>query len=160
SPRMAERAYAGMNDDEVREIEDAASRLRLPMLVLRRPAHRLSPPRESDPIMALMPSAERVDIPGEDLMVFGGEVDALLAEITRFVIGEHRVLKPEGVLAVVLFSDLVASTDRATSLGDARWKRLLDRHDQIARSDVARRGGAVIKTTATAFLRPFHPRTT
>jgi class 3 adenylate cyclase len=155
SPRMAEQAYAGMSDDEAAEIEAAASRLRVPTLVLRRPAHGLSPRPDSDPLMALVPGAERVDIPGEDLLIFGGEVDALLAEITRFVTGEHRLPEPERLLAVVFFSDLVASTERATSLGDAHWRRLLDRHDRIARSCVARRGGAVIKTTGDGVLATF-----
>jgi len=102
--------------------------------------------------MALVPSAERVEVPGEDILLFGGEVDALLAEVTRFVTGERRIPEPERMLAVVLFSDLVASTDHATSLGDERWKRLLDRHDEIARSCVARRGGTVIKTTGDGIL--------
>jgi class 3 adenylate cyclase len=152
SPRMAERAYPVMHDAAIREIEEAASRVLVPMLVVRRPAHSLSPPRASDPIMALVPSAERVEVPGEDILLFGGEVDALLTEITRFVTGERRAPEPERMLAVVLFSDLVASTDHATSLGDERWKRLLDRHDEIARSCVARRGGAVIKTTGDGIL--------
>ncbi len=152
SPRLAERAYPAMSDDEVREIEQAASRVRVPTLVLRRPAHPLCPPRVSDPIMALVPGAVRVDLPGEDISVFGSEVDALLAEVSRFVTGEHRLPAPERILAAVLYSDLVASTDRATALGDARWRRVLDRHDEIARACVGRRGGTVIKTTGDGIL--------
>src|SRR5262249_44038629 len=128
SPRLAERAYPLLSDDDVREIEEAASRIRVPVLVLRRPAHPLCPPRTSDPITALVPGAVRVELPGEDLSTFGGEVDALLAEVFRFVTGEHRMSAPERILAAVLYSDLVASTDRAAALGDARWKRVLDRH--------------------------------
>ena len=85
-------------------------------------------------------------------MIFGGEVDALLAEISGFVTGEHRVPEPERVLAAVLYSDLVASTDRATALGDAHWKRLLDRHDAIARTCIGRRGGTVVKNMGDGML--------
>jgi len=152
SPRLAKRAYPPLSDDEVREIEQAASRIRVPTLVLRRPAHPRCPPRASDPIMALVPGAVRVDLPGEDLLVFGNEVDALLAEVFRFVTGEHRLPPPERILAAVLYSDLVASTDRTTTLGDARWRRVLDRHDEIARACVGRRGGTVIKTTGDGIL--------
>ena len=152
SPRLAERAYPPLSDDEVRDIEQAASRVRVPTLVLRRPAHPLCPPRASDPIMALVPGALRVDLPGEDLSAFGGEVDALLAEIFRFVTGEHRLPPAERILAAVLYSDLVASTDRTTALGDARWRRVLDRHDEIARACIGRRGGTVIKTTGDGIL--------
>jgi class 3 adenylate cyclase len=152
SPRLAERAYPPLSDDDVREIEQAASRVRVPTLVLRTPGHPLCPPRASDSIMALVPGAVRVDLPGEDVSVFGGEVDALLAEVFRFVTGDHPLLAPERVLAAVLYSDLVASTDRATALGDARWKRVLDRHDEIARGCVGRRGGTIIKTTGDGIL--------
>ena len=152
SPRFAERAYPTLSDDEVREIEQMASRVRVPTLVLRTPAHPVCPPRGSDPIMALVPGAVRVDLPGDDLSVFGNEVDALLAEVSRFVTGEHRPPAPERFLAAVLYSDLVASTDRATALGDARWRRVLDRHDEIARACVGRRGGTVIKTTGDGIL--------
>jgi class 3 adenylate cyclase len=148
---MAERAYPGMNDAEVRQIEGAASRLLLPILVVRRPAHSLSPPRASDPIMALVPSAERVEVPGVDIFIFGwGRCAAGRGHALRH--WRARVPEPERTLAVVLFSDLAASTDHATSLGDERWKRLLDRHDEIARSCVARRGSAVIKTTRGGIL--------
>jgi len=76
----------------------------------------------------------------------------LLAEVARFITGEHRGPAPERVLAAVLCSDLVASTDRATALGDTRWRRVLDRHDAIARGCVGRRGGSVIKTTGDGIL--------
>jgi class 3 adenylate cyclase len=102
--------------------------------------------------MALVPGAVRVDLPGEDLSPFGSEVDALLAEVFRFVTGEHRLPPPERILAAVLYSDLVASTDRTTALGDARWRRVLDRHDEIAQACVGRRGGTVIKTTGDGIL--------
>jgi class 3 adenylate cyclase len=152
SPRLAERAYPPMSDDEGREIEQAATRVRVPTLVLRRPAHPLCPPRASDPIMALIPGAVRVDIPGKDLGALGSEVDALLAEVFRFVIGEHRLPSPDRVVAAIMFTDLASSTHRATQVGDARWKRVLDRHDQIARSCIGRRGGVVIKHMGDGLL--------
>src|SRR5262249_15266791 len=61
--------------------------------------------------------------------------------------GERRAPTPERLVTAVLYTDLVASTDRATSLGDARWKRVLDRHDELSRACVGRRGGTGIKTT-------------
>jgi class 3 adenylate cyclase len=151
SPGMAERTYP-RGADELDDIERAAARVRVPVLVLRRPGHPLSPPAESDPLLAMVSGAVRVDLPGKDLVPWGSEVDALLAEISRFVSGEHRAPAPERVLAAVLYSDLVASTDRATALGDTRWKRVLDRHDAIACACVARRGGTVVKTTGDGIL--------
>jgi class 3 adenylate cyclase len=141
-----------MSDDDVREIQQAASRIRVPTLVLRRPAHPRCPPRAGDEILALVPRAVRVDLPGQDLTIYGGEVDALLAEVFRFVIGEHRLPSPDRVVVAIMFTDLASSTDRATQVGDARWKRVLDRHDQIARSCIGRRGGVVIKHMGDGLL--------
>jgi len=155
SPTLAAHAYPEVSDDEIREIEQAATRITVPTLVLRRPAHRFSPDRSSDPVVSLVPGAVRMDLPGEDLFIIGGEVDALLAEITRFVTGEHRLPAPECALAAVLFSDVVASTERASALGGERWKRLLDRHDHVARTCVGRRGGTVIKTTGDGIVATF-----
>jgi len=147
SPTSAARAMAIPNEDETREIEQAASRVRAPTLILRRPLHQFSPEPSSDPIVDMLPSAVRVDIPGLDAHITGGEVDVFLSEVARFVTGKHRLPTPERVLVAVLFSDLVESTPRASELGDTRWKRVLDRHDKVVRSCVARRGGTVIKTT-------------
>jgi class 3 adenylate cyclase len=152
SPTRAAHAYPTWTDAEASDIARATARITAPTLVLRRPASQFSPPAASDPVVALVPGALRVDLPGEDLMFYGNEVDALLAEITKFVTGEHRVPAPECALAAVLFSDVVASTEQAATLGGERWKRLLDRHDELARTCVGRRGGTVIKTTGDGIL--------
>jgi class 3 adenylate cyclase len=152
SPTMAERSYPVPDDDEVRAIEQAAGGVTVPTLVLRRPASIFSPDRATHPILALVPQADRVDLPGTDALVIGGEADALLAEVTRFVTGEYLAPAPECVLAVVLFSDVVASTERVGALGGERWKRLLDRHDQVARNCLGRRSGKVVKTTGDGIL--------
>ncbi len=159
SPSVAARAYGNEDDDEIREIEQAASRIAVPTLVLRRPAHALSPDASSDPIMALIPGAVRVELPGEDLLIYGCEVDALLAEVSNFVTGEYRVPAPDRELAAILFSDLVASTERAAALGDAHWKRLLDHHDEVARSCIGRRGGSLIKIDGDGTLATFSSAT-
>ena len=152
SPAMAARAYPQFDDVQLAEIADAGRRVEAPVVVLRRPAHRLSPLPQEDEILALVPTATRVDVPGEDLLPFGGEVDTLSAEITRLVTGEHRPPAAERSLAAVLYSDIVSSTDRAAALGDAHWKRLIDRHDAIARACIGRRGGTVVKTMGDGVL--------
>jgi class 3 adenylate cyclase len=152
SPRLAVQAYLTGSDEDIRVVAESASRMRVPTLVLRRPGHQWSPPSSQDPVMAILPSAVRVDLPGEDVLIYGGEIDAFLAEVSRFVTGAYRIAEPERVLTAVLYSDLVASTARATVMGDAHWKRLLDRHDAVSRACVARRGGTVIKTTGDGIL--------
>jgi class 3 adenylate cyclase len=88
-----------------------------------------------------------VELEGADLFPFLGDVDSIVAEISNFVVGERRVPPPQRLLAAVLFTDLVDSTARAASLGDAQWKALLDRHDAVIRAAVEHCGGTVVKST-------------
>jgi class 3 adenylate cyclase len=152
SPRLAASAYARIIDDDLRLVEEASSLLKAPTLLLRRPAHPLSPSRADDSILVLLPGATRVDLPGTDMSALGGEVDVLIGEIGRFVTGEHRVPTPDRVLVALLYTDLVSSTARASELGDARWKRVLDRHDELSRSCIERRGGTLVKTMGDGIL--------
>src|SRR3954454_21678525 len=107
SPGLAERAHPIPEPDEALEIRQAAARVDVPTLVLRRPAHPLSPEPDQDEIVALVPGAVRVDIPGTDLLIFGDEVEALLAETTGFITGTQQLPAPERGITAVLFSDLV-----------------------------------------------------
>ena len=59
------------------------------------------------------------------------------------------------VLATVMFSDIVSSTELAADVGDRRWRDLLDRHDQLVRGQLAAHGGREIKTTGDGFLALF-----
>jgi DNA-binding NarL/FixJ family response regulator len=92
--------------------------------------------------------------------------DALLSpSVTKRVIGaiadrdEPTPLHPapgsDRVLATVMFSDIVSSTERAAAIGDHRWRELLDRHDAVIRRELARHGGREVKTTGDGFLALF-----
>ncbi len=76
-------------------------------------------------------------------------------EIIEFVTGARPVGPVDRVLATVLFTDIVGSTERAASEGDARWHRLLDRHDEITRACVAEHRGIAVKSTGDGFLAHF-----
>jgi class 3 adenylate cyclase len=155
SPGTAARVYTAATPDDLDAIDDATTRLRVPILVMRRSE---SPLIISEPGFAtatIFPTATGVDLPGTDAHLVGGDVDSLLAEIARFVTGEARTPAPERVLAAILFSDLVSSTELAHAVGDARWKQLLDRHDDVTRSCVGRRGGTVVNTTGDGVVATF-----
>jgi class 3 adenylate cyclase len=94
-------------------------------------------------------------LPGADYHWIGEDVDSLLAEISRFVTGEARLPVPERLLCAVMFTDIVGSTERASSMGDARWKALLDRHDHVIRHEVQLRSGRVVKSTGDGLLVTF-----
>jgi class 3 adenylate cyclase len=129
--------------------------IRVPTLVLWRPDKALQVPTGAPDVARIVPDATLVDLPGDDFLAIGGEVDALLAEIAAFVTGERRLPPPERLLAAILFTDLVGSTERAAAVGDARWKLLLDRHDAAVRRSVGRHGGTVVKSTGDGVLATF-----
>jgi DNA-binding NarL/FixJ family response regulator len=89
--------------------------------------------------------------------------EALLSpSVTRRVIGTLAGdgsagprTRSERILATVMFSDIVSSTERAAEVGDRRWRELLDRHDEVVREQLAGHGGREIKTTGDGFLALF-----
>jgi class 3 adenylate cyclase len=103
---------------------------------------------------ANIPNATYVEIASADSAMWGSEVDAYVDQIEEFVTG-RRTSSAERVLATVLFSDIVGSTERAASLGDRAWRALLDAHDAIVRAELARYGGREVNTTGDGFVAAF-----
>jgi class 3 adenylate cyclase/alpha-beta hydrolase superfamily lysophospholipase len=125
--------------------------VRVPTLVLMRP--RSARPAEIVRRVAdAIEGAQLVELPGDDDLAIGADVDDLIAEIARFLTGEAKVPQPSRTLCAVLFTDLVSSTERAAALGDERWKQVLNRHDDVARSAIGRSAGRVVKTTGDGVL--------
>jgi class 3 adenylate cyclase/dihydrofolate reductase len=67
----------------------------------------------------------------------------------------HAAMDTDRVLATVLFTDIVDSTGRAASIGDKAWHQLLDRHDEITRTEVERWHGTLVKSTGDGCLATF-----
>lgn len=96
--------------------------------------------------------ATLVELDGADHFPFLGDVDAVVAEVGDFVVGERRLPPPRRLLAALMFTDLVGSTERAATLGDEHWRAVLDRHDRTVRAAVGGCGGNVVKTTGDGVL--------
>ncbi len=126
-----------------------------PTLVLHRPNNTHVPADAVDCVVETLPQATKVEIDGEDHWPFVGDVDAVVAEVAEFTLGERRVPPPDRLLAAVLFTDLVDSTRRAADIGDASWKLLIERHDRSVRKAVGSCSGRVVKTTGDGVLALF-----
>ena len=100
------------------------------------------------------PGASFVELPGDD-HVLSADPDQILDEIEEFLTGTRPVYASSRVLATVLFTDLVGSTERATSLGDESWASLLAAHDDAVRRELARFSGEEIDTAGDGFLAVF-----
>ncbi|HVL91433.1 MAG TPA: adenylate/guanylate cyclase domain-containing protein, partial [Actinomycetota bacterium] len=83
------------------------------------------------------------------------DADRYLAAIEEHVTGRHAPVEPDRVLATIMFTDIVGSTERASRLGDKKWRELLDRHDQIAQRHIGRFGGRLVKSTGDGVLAVF-----
>ena len=99
----------------------------VPTLVLHRRDNLFAPDDVLTVARERVPHATLVELEGSDHFPFVGDVDALVAEIGAFVVGERRLPPPQRLLAAVLFTDLVGSTERAAALGDESWKSVISR---------------------------------
>jgi class 3 adenylate cyclase len=118
---------------------------------------------ERSKIPTTVPEAARTDFwPGWTMIIFGIPlgVHAALALARRPRSDARRPPTPvapgERMLATVLFTDIVGSTEQASRIGDRRWSRLLDTHDRLARELVERSGGRLVKSTGDGILATFH----
>jgi class 3 adenylate cyclase len=102
-----------------------------------------------------IPGATLVELGGEDNLIFAGDSDADLDEIEEFLTGARHAPDTDRVLATVLFTDIVGSTERAGVLGDKRWRDLLDSHDRAVRRQLERFRGTEISTVGDGFLATF-----
>lgn len=101
-----------------------------------------------------LPDAQIATYPGADTY-FGSNTSEMGALIEEFLTGARSVALTDRVLATVLFTDIVSSTEHAVDLGDERWKLLLDAHDSLVRAELARAGGREVKHTGDGFLATF-----
>jgi class 3 adenylate cyclase len=101
-----------------------------------------------------LPDARLVELAGE-LPLWWDEPDPVMNAIEEFLLGAERGAEPTRVLATVLFTDIVGSTERAAELGDRRWRALLDTHDELAGRLVERWGGRLVKSTGDGVLATF-----
>ncbi|HEX8741526.1 MAG TPA: adenylate/guanylate cyclase domain-containing protein [Thermoleophilaceae bacterium] len=129
--------------------------VRVPTLVLARPQTGFFDPAHARYVAERIPDARLVELPGTDVFVAGGEAETLISELEEFFTGARRERPPERILATVLFTDIVGSTQRAAELGDSRWRQLLDRHNELVRRHLARHQGREVKTIGDGFLATF-----
>jgi class 3 adenylate cyclase len=151
SPASAARMVEAISE-QLREVPIEHHLVRVPTLVLTRPRTRIEAAGVVQRVVDAIEGAQLVELPGDDELAIGSDVDALVAEVGRFLTGEARVPPPSRSLCAVLFTDLVSSTERAAALGDERWTVVLNRHDEVARTAVGRAAGRIVKTTGDGVL--------
>jgi class 3 adenylate cyclase/pimeloyl-ACP methyl ester carboxylesterase len=127
----------------------------VPTLVLSRPDADFYEAGHARYAAERIPGAKLVTLPGEDVFISAGDSETLICEIEEFLTGSRRERVPDRVLATVLFTDIVGSTERAAELGDSRWRELLERHNELIRRQLVRHQGREVKTVGDGFLATF-----
>jgi class 3 adenylate cyclase len=136
------------------DVRDILSTIRVPTLVIHRTGDRLTPVGGARYTAARIPGARFIELPGDDHL-FVGDQDAIVDEIEEFLTGVRPSPEPDRVLATVLFTDIVGSTERAVELGDRRWRELLERYYTLVRSELVRFRGREIDTAGDGFFATF-----
>lgn len=136
------------------DVRDVVPAVKVPTLVLHRTGDLVSHIENGRWLARTIAGARFVELPGADHAPFI-DADDILDEIQEFLTGVREPAEPERVLATVLFTDVVGSTERARELGDRRWRDLLDRHNEIVRRDLERFRGREVDTAGDGFFATF-----
>jgi pimeloyl-ACP methyl ester carboxylesterase/class 3 adenylate cyclase len=130
--------------------------IHVPTLVMNRIDDRMDPIAEARFIAGAIPGAQLIELPGVEHWPFLGDTDRVVDELHRFITSirtEEAAL--ERVLATVLFTDIVGSTDRAAAVGDAAWKEIVERHHSTVRALLGRYRGHEVDTAGDGFFATF-----
>jgi pimeloyl-ACP methyl ester carboxylesterase/class 3 adenylate cyclase len=157
SPGAVEELHRMNKEIDVRHILPA---VRVPTLILRGSEDRLVPAEVADYMSAHIPSARVVEIPGAGHLAFGKHVGPITSEIKSFLVevwesGGWEEQEADRVLATVLFTDIVRSSEKAAALGDRGWRDLLERHHSLVRRELLRFRGRELDTAGDGFLASF-----
>jgi class 3 adenylate cyclase len=152
SPRMARALVEHVFAVDVRPV---LALVGCPTLVLHRRGDRVIHVQVGRRLAEAVPGARFIELEGEDHAFWFGDFEPILEEIERFLTGVVSSGERDRVLATVLFTDIVGSTEAAARMGDRAWRELLERHDALLAQAVRSDGGRVIKHIGDGALSSF-----
>lgn len=146
-------AYLRMNAEI--DVRAVLASVHVPALVLHTVGDRICPVEGGRYLAEHIPDARIVELPGDDHQAWVTVADELVGEIEEFLTDQRESPVPDTVLATLLFTDIVASTETAAELGDRRWGALLETHHGVVRGQLRRFRGREVNTTGDGFLATF-----
>ncbi|MGH2754243.1 MAG: adenylate/guanylate cyclase domain-containing protein [Actinomycetota bacterium] len=152
SPDYLPQAYDLLEKTDVRHVLGS---IRVPTLVLHREKDVSIPVENGRYLAEHIPGSKYVELPGSEHIPFLGDWEALTDEVEEFLTGTRRARPADRVLATILFTDIVGSTQKAVELGDKRWRELLDAHDDILQRALERYQGRLVKSIGDGSLATF-----
>jgi class 3 adenylate cyclase len=137
------------------DVRETLARIGAPTLILHRVGSTFIPVGHGRHLAEHIAGSRFVELPGADMLYWVGDTGPMLDEIEEFITGVRGGSDAERVLATIVFTDIVGSTERAAALGDDRWRDLLDNHDSIVRHELQRFGGREVNTAGDGFVATF-----
>jgi class 3 adenylate cyclase len=137
------------------DIREVVPTVHTPTLVLHRVHDRLVNVRNGRWLAEHLPNARLVELAGDDHVPWYEGADEWLGEVQEFLTGTRASPEIDRILATVLFTDIVGSTQTAAKLGDHRWRELLEEHRRAVRESLERFRGHEVKTIGDGFLATF-----
>lgn len=149
-------AAALMHMNSQIDISGIVQTIRVPTLIIHRTEDATINVEGGRYLAKHIPGACYIELPGTDHIPFVGESAGKVADtIEEFLTGSRAPLPVDRVLATVLFTDIVGSTEKAAALGDRRWRDVLDDHRATVRRNLTRFRGREIGTAGDGFLATF-----
>jgi class 3 adenylate cyclase len=138
------------------DVCDVLSAIQVPTLVMTKTTCETYTLAEGRYMASLIPGARFVELEGPDHLPWAGDSEALVRQLEAFL-AEVRVEESyfERVLATVMFTDIVGSTQRVVELADRGWRPLVERHHSTVRAMLARYRGTEIDTAGDGFFASF-----
>jgi class 3 adenylate cyclase len=141
------------------DIRHVLPALRVPTLVVHKTGDHI-PVEGARYIASRIPGAQLVEMPGSGHSLTSAETEVMTAEVERFLTevwqeNGLREIDTERVLATILFTDIVGSSDKVTELGDRAWRELLERHHELVRRHLVRFRGREVDTAGDGFFASF-----
>jgi pimeloyl-ACP methyl ester carboxylesterase len=137
------------------DVCDILSSIRVPTLVVHRVDDRATLVGGGRYLAEHIPGAKYVELSGEDHFAWVGDSVGVISEVEEFLTGTRQVADSERILATVLFTDIVSSTEKAAAFGDRRWRDLLQRFYGVARDQLRLFRGTEVKTTGDGMFARF-----
>ena len=141
------------------DIRHVVPAIRVPTLVLHNTRDRWVEVERGRDLARRIPGAAFVEFPIDGHMTPAADLPPVLAEIERFLrdVWETAAVaqEPDRVLATVMFTDIVGSTETAAEVGDPRWRELLERHHALIRRELVRARGEEVDTAGDGFFAAF-----
>ncbi len=152
SPAQFAAVYPSTYQMDTRHVLDT---LRVPTLVLHRKHNRYMRVDNGRYLAEHIAGAEYVELDGDAHFFHAGDITTLLDHVQQFLTGTKETPDHHRVLATVLFTDIVESTELATRLGDRGWHELLEQHHALVREELARFRGREVDTAGDGFFATF-----